>query len=118
MANTFKLTTRDTAPASSGTPEEIYDCPDNRTAIILGLTLANVHTSQVTASVTLVSTTDQDGSVANTTAHLIKDVPIPVGSTVEIMQGNKIVLNADDRVKVDCSVTDKVSVTMSYIEIT
>ena len=118
MANTFKLTTRDTAPASSGTPEEIYDCPDNRTAIILGLTLANVHTSQVTASVTLVSTTDQDGSVANTTAHLIKDVPIPVGSTVEIMQGNKIVLNADDRVKVDCSVSDKVSVTMSYMEIT
>ena len=118
MANTFKLTTRDTAPASSGTPEEIYDCPDNRTAIILGLTLANVHTSQVTASVTLVSTTDQDGSVANTTAHLIKDVPIPVGSTVEIMQGNKIVLNADDRVKVDWSVTDKVSVTMSYMEIT
>ena len=118
MANTFKLTTRDTAPASSGTPEEIYDCPDNRTAIILGLTLAKVHTSQVTASVTLVSTTDQDGSVANTTAHLIKDVPIPVGSTVEIMQGNKIVLNADDRVKVDCSVTDKVSVTMSYMEIT
>ena len=118
MANTFKLTTRDTAPASSGTPEEIYDCPDNRTAIILGLTLANVHTSQVTASVTLVSTTDQDGSVANTTAHLIKDVPIPVGSTVEIMQGNKIVLNADDRVKVDCSVTDKVPVTMSYMEIT
>ena len=118
MANTFKLTTRDTAPASSGTPEEIYDCPDNRTAIILGLTLANVHTSQVTASVTLVSTTNQDGSVANTTAHLIKDVPIPVGSTVEIMQGNKIVLNADDRVKVDCSVADKVSVTMSYMEIT
>ena len=118
MANTFKLTTRDTAPASSGTPEEIYDCPDNRTAIILGLTLANVHTSQVTASVTLVSTTNQSGSAQNTTAHLIKDVPIPVGSTVEIMQGNKIVLNADDRVKVDCSVADKVSVTMSYMEIT
>ena len=45
-------------------------------------------------------------------------VIIPVGSTVEIMQGNKIVLNADDRVKVDCSVADKVSVTMSYMEIT
>ena len=118
MANTFKLTTRDVAPASSVTPEEIYDCPDNTTSIILGLTLANVHTSQVTASVTLVSTTNQSGSTTNTTAHLIKDVPIPVGSTVEIMQGNKIVLNADDRVKVDCSVADKVSVTMSYMEIT
>ena len=117
MANTFKLTTRDEAPATSGTPEEIYDCPDNITAIVLGLTLANVHTSQVTASVTLVSTTNQSGSVQNTTAHLIKDVPIPVGSTVEVMSGNKIVLNADDRLKVDCSVADKVSVTLSYMEI-
>ena len=118
MANTFKLTTRDVAPASSGPPEEIYDCTDNTNSIILGLTLANVHTSQITASVTLVSTTNQSGSTQNTTAHLIKDVPIPVGSSVEIMSGNKIVLNADDRITVDCSVADKVSVTMSYMEIT
>ena len=46
MANTFKLTTRDVAPASAGSFEEIYDCPDNTTSIVLGLTLANVHTAQ------------------------------------------------------------------------
>ena len=118
MANTFKLTTRDVAPASAGTFEEIYDCPDNTTSVVIGLSLANVHTAQVTASVKLVSTTNQSGSTQNTTAHLIKDVPIPVGSSVEIMSGNKIVLNADDRITVDCSVADKVSVTMSYMEIT
>lgn len=118
MANTFKVTTRDVAPASAGTFEEIYDCPDSTRAIILGLTLANVHTSQVTASVKLVSVTNQSGSTQNTTAYIIKDVPIPVGATMEIMQGNKIVVNADDRITVDCSVTDKVSVIMSYMEIT
>ena len=118
MANTFKLTTRDVAPASSGTPEEIYDCPDNITAIVLGLTLANVHTSQVTASVTLVSTTTQTSQTQNTTAHIIKDVPIPVGSSLEIMAGNKVNLNVGDIIKVDCSVADKVSVIMSYMEIT
>ena len=117
MANTFKVSTRDVAPASAGTFEEIYDCPDNRTAVIIGLSLANVHTSQVTASVKLVSTTNQDGSTTNTTAHLVKDIPIPVGSTVEIMSGNKIILNADDRISVDCSVADKVSVILSYMEI-
>ena len=118
MANTFKVTTRDIAPANAGTFEEIYDCPDNRTAVIIGLSLANVHTAQVTASVKLVSTTNQSGSTQNTTAHLVKDIPIPVGSTVEIMSGNKIILNADDRISVDCSVTDKVSVILSYMEIT
>ena len=55
MANTFKVSTRDVAPASAGTFEEIYDCPDNTTAVIIGLSLANVHTAQVTASVKLVS---------------------------------------------------------------
>ena len=119
MANTFKLTTRDVAPASAGTFEEIYDCPDNTTSIVLGLTLANVHTAQVTADVKLVSDTSGGGRAAtNGTAFLANDVPIPVGSSVEIMSGNKIVLNADDRITVDCSVADKVSVTMSYMEIT
>ena len=118
MANTFKLTTRDVAPASAGSFEEIYDCPDNTTSIVLGLTLANVHTAQVTASVQLVSTTNQSGSTTNTTAHLIKDVPIPVGSSLEIMAGNKVNLNVGDIIKVDCSVADKVSVIMSYMEIT
>ena len=94
MANTFKVSTRDVAPATAGSFEEIYDCPDSRTAVIIGLSLANVHTAQVTASVQLVSTTNQDGSTQNTTAHLIKDAPIPVGSTLEVMQGNKIILNA------------------------
>jgi len=118
MANTFKVITRDVCPASSGTPETLYTVQSGSTVVVLGMTLANVHTSQVTASVKLVSTTNQSGSTQNTTAHLIKDVPIPVGSSVEIMSGNKIVLNADDRITVDCSVADKVSVTMSYMEIT
>ena len=118
MANTFKVSTRDVAPASAGTFEEIYDCPDNTTAVIIGLSLANVHTAQVTASVKLVSTTNQSGSTQNTTAHLVKDIPIPVGSTVEIMSGNKIVLNVGDIIKIDASVADKLSVTMSYMEIT
>lgn len=117
MANTFKLITRDVAPASSGTPETLYTVQSGSTVIILGLTLANVHTSQVTASVTLVSTTTQSSQTQNTTAFLVKSVPIPVGSTLAVLDG-KINLNVGDIVKIDCSVADKVSVTMSYMEIT
>ena len=116
MANTFKLITRDVAPASSGTPETLYTVQSGSTVIILGLTLANVHTSQVTASVTIVSTTTQTSQTQNTTAHLVKDVPIPVGSTLAVLDG-KVVANAGDIIKVDCSVADKVSVIMSYMEI-
>ena len=117
MANTFKLITRDVAPASSGTPETLYTVQSGSTVIILGLTLTNVHTSQVTASVTIVSTTTQTSQTQNTTAFLVKSVPIPVGSTLAVLDG-KINLNVGDIVKIDCSVADKVSVTMSYMEIT
>ena len=118
MANRFKVITRDVAPASSGTPETIYTVQSGSTVVVLGLTLANVHTAQVTASVTLVSTTTQTSQTQNTTAHIVKAIPVPVGSSVEIMAGNKIVLNVGDIIKIDCSVADKLSVTMSYMEIT
>lgn len=118
MANTFKVITRDVAPASAGTPETLYTVQSGSTVIVLGLTLANVHTAQVTGTVQLVSTTTQTSQTQNTTAHIIKDVPIPVGATLEIMAGNKINLNVGDIIKVDCSVADKVSVIMSYMEIT
>ena len=118
MANTFKVITRDVAPASSGTPETLYTVQSGSTVIVLGLTLANVHTAQVTGTVELVSTTTQTSQTQNTTAHIVKDIPIPVGSTVEIMAGNKLVLNVGDIIKIDASGADKVSVTMSYMEIT
>ena len=115
MANTFKVITRDVMPASAGTPETLYTVQSGSTVVVLGLTLANVHTAQVTASVTLVSTTTQTSQTQNTTANLIKDVAIPAGSSLDILAG-KIVLNVGDIIKVDCSVADKVSCIMSYME--
>ena len=119
MANTFRVVSHDVMPASSGTPEDLYTCPGSTTTIILGMVLANVHTSQVTTSVKLVSTTSGGGRTAtNTTTFLLKDAPLPVGSSLEILSGNKVVLEAGDKIQIDCSVADKASVTMSIMEIT
>jgi hypothetical protein len=118
MANTFKVVSHDVMPASSGTPEDLYTAPGGTTTIILGMVLANVHTSQVTASVKLVSDTSGGGrSETNTTTFLLKDAPIPVGASLEILAGNKVVLETTDKIQIDCSVADKVSVTMSMMEI-
>ncbi len=118
MANTFKVITRDVMSASANTDETLYTTQSGSTVVIIGMTLANVHTAQVTATVKLTSTTTQTSQTQNTEAHIVKDIPLPVGSTVEIMAGNKIILNAGDIIKVACSVADKVSVIMSYMEIT
>ena len=119
MANTFKVVSHDVMPASSGTPEDLYTCPSSTTTINLGMVLANVHTSQVTVSVKLVSTTSGGGRTAtNTTTFLLKDAPLPVGSSLEILSGIKVVLEASDKIQIDCSVADKASITMSIMEIT
>jgi|TARA_R110000787_G_C13298512_1_gene434296 hypothetical protein len=118
MANTFKVVSHDVMPASAGTPEALYTTPGSTTTVIIGLTVANIHTAQVTASVKLVSDTSGGGRTAtNTTTFLAKNIPIPVGSSVAPLVG-KVVLETTDVIQIDCSVADKVSITMSIMEIT
>lgn len=116
MANTFKVKTNDAMPSSAGTPLTLYTVPSSTTSVILGLMLCNVHTSQVTASVQLVS--DTSDTETNQTVLLVKDIPIPVGSTVELLSGNKVVMQTTDVLKIDCSVAAKVDATLSIMEIT
>ena len=115
MANTFKVITRDVAPASAGTPETIYTVQTGSTLVVQSIFLTNMHTAQVDVTLQLVSTTTQTSQTQNTTAHFLKDVPLPAKSSLEL---NKINMNEGDIIKVDCSVADKVSVVMNYMEIT
>ncbi len=94
------------------TTDALYTVPSSTTTIILGLTLCNVHTAQVLATVEVVDTS------ASVTSTVIKNAPIPVGGSLEIMSGNKIVVETTDVVKVSSSVADKISATMSIMEIT
>ena len=119
MANTFKVVSHDVMPASAGTPEDLYTAPSSTTTVVLGLIISNIHTSQVTASVKLVSDTSCGGRTAtNTTTFLLKNAPVPVGGSLEILSGNKVVLETTDKLQIDCSVADKVSITLSIMEIT
>ena len=119
MANTFKVVTFAAEPNSAGTPYTVYTTPSSTTTIILGLVLSNIHTSQITTEVELVSTTSGGGRAAqNGTSFIIKDAPIPVGSSLELLAGNKVVLETGDLIRVDCSVADKLSGTLSIMEIT
>jgi len=121
MANTFKVVTFAAEPASAGTAYKMYTCAGSTTTVVLGLILTNIHSTAVTAEVELVSDTGSRGGnndVTNTTSFLIKDVTIPAGSSLEILSGGKVVLEASDELKIDCSVADKLSGTLSIMEIT
>ena len=121
MANTFKTVTFAAEPASAGTPYVMYTVAGSTTTVVLGLILTNLNTSAVTVEVELVSdTANRNGAnnVANGTSFLVKNVTIPAGSSLELLSGGKVVLETTDVLRVDCSVADKVSGTLSIMEIT
>ena len=121
MANTFKTVTFAAEPASAGTPYVMYTVASSTTTVVLGLILTNIHTAAITVEVELNSDT-ANRAVANNTANgisfLVKDVTIPAGSSLELLSGGKVVLETGDKIQIDCSVADKVSGTLSIMEIT
>ena len=108
MANTFKLKTK----ASVGvTKQTVYTVPNATTTTVIGITLANVSGSNVNVGVG-VSRQSQDD------VNLMKNVPIPQGSTLEFMQGNKIVLEATDQLTVLSDVASSLDVAVTIMEST
>ena len=116
MANTFKVKTNDAMPASAGTPLTLYTGKSSTTTVVIGLVLCNVHSTSVTASVKLESNTSD--TETNQDVFLVKDVSIPAGSSLELLSGGKVVIQATDILKIDCSVSAKIDATLSILEIT
>ena len=81
--------------------------------------LGNTTTSQVTATVTLVSNTSAragNNDEANQDVELVTNAPIPAGSSLELLAGNKVVLEDTDEIKLAASgATD---IALSIMEIT
>ena len=113
MANTFKLKTKAAIDASLVT---VYTVPSSTTTVIIGLTISNVKGAAVTADAQLV-TASSSGENADD-VYVVKDIPLPSGSSIEVMSGNKIVLETGDIVKVKGSTTDAVDAILSIMEIT
>ena len=116
MANTFKLKSNANMPASAGTPLTLYTCPGSTTTIVLGLLLCNNDTSQRTVDVKIES--DTNDTETNETVFVTKDTPIPATSSLELLAGNKVVLQATDVLKIDSDVAGKIDATLSIMEIT
>ena len=116
MANTFKVVTK----AGVTSADVIYTAGGSVVStIILGLILGNTTTSQVTATVTIESDTGNrsgGNDEANQTVELVTNAPIPAGSSLELLAGNKVVMEATDVLKLTASGATDIAV--SIMEIT
>ena len=110
MANTFKLKTK----AGVTTLATVYTVPSSTTSIVLGMMIGNTTANAITSTVTLSS--DTSDTETNADDELITNAPIPGNSTLELLSGNKIVMQTTDLIRVYGS--GAVDVTLSIMEIT
>ena len=108
MANTFKLKTK----ANVGvTTSDVYAVPTETTTVVIGVTLANTSSSSINVGVGITRASTDD-------VKLMKNVPIPQGSSFEFMGGNKVVLEATDTFTAESDVNNSLDVALTIMEIT
>lgn len=111
MANTFKVKTKGGGSTGANTAVAIYATPSSTTAIILGLTLSNISSSNIEVTVSL---ENNDGD----NVSIVTNAEIPAKSALELMTGNKYVLEVADTIKVTSNTANSVDTTLSIMEIT
>ena len=120
MANDFKRFAKPNVGTSTGaSADAVYTVPAGAgssalESIVIGITLANKHTSGITASVFL---DNEDGS---NDVYIVKNATIPAGSSLEVMAGNKIVVQKDgsnaDVLRVESSRASSLDATITVLE--
>ena len=114
MANTFKLVTK----ANVTSADVIYTVAGSTTTVVLGIMVGNTTTSQITATVSLASDTSNRAGAndeANQTVELVTNAPIPVGGTLELLAGNKVVMEATDTLSLTASGSADIAISMMEI---
>jgi len=117
MANTFKLKTFDGSSTAASTDMDVYTGQASTATTIIGMSIANIATSQILVSVKIISNTVDVET--NTDAFLIKDAPIPVGGSLVVVGGDqKLVIQDTDVVRVTSDTANSADTVMSILEIT
>ena len=127
MANTLKVITASAsdidgsgADLAADTDEPLYTVPSSTTAIVVGFHVCNILTNTIKITVTISSDTGSNasgfGGGANKDAFLVKNVPIPEGSTIELLSGNKIFLEDTDIIKIQSDTAASFNCVLSFVE--
>ena len=105
MANTFKNALARNVGTSANT---VYTAPASKNSICIELDLCNTTSSGVTADVYITSSANN--------YYLVKSAPVPVGGSLQVIAGQKIVLSNGDALKVVSSVASSIDVVGAILE--
>ena len=109
MANTFK----NSISGSIGVTETtVYTTPALTTSTVIGISIANVESSNISVSVKIYD------SSASTDVFLVKNALISPGSNLVLVGGEqKVVLEPADYLTLESSVADSADIVVSVLEI-
>lgn len=108
MANDFKKAVQSSI-GTSGSMTSLYTVPGSKTSILIELDLCN----KTNGSVQCTAILSHGGS---TDIYIVKNVPVPAGSTLKVISGQKIVAEAADVIKVYSSSASSVDAILSILE--
>ena len=109
MANSFKLKTFDGSTTPANTAITAYTSPSATSAVVIGLTICNT-----TEGLTFIDV--KISNVDGQTVFLVKGSPVPSGGSIEIMNGNKIVLETGDGIVVYSNNANSIDTIVSVME--
>ena len=111
MPNTFKNYTKDGSAVAASTDMDVYTVPGSTTATVIGLTVANITTSQITVDVKLITSSGDD-------TFILKTAPVPAGSGIVPIGGDqKLVMETGDILRVIPDTANSADSTVSVLEI-
>jgi hypothetical protein len=112
MANTFTRTTKSslsTADVTSSATTNILTVVNGATLVVLSILLSNKTGSAAYVNVYLVPSSGD-------AVFLIKNAPVPAGSTLEIISGNKVILTSTDVIRASSDTASALDATVSYLQ--
>ena len=115
MANTFKQISK----AGVTSSDVIYTVAGSTTTVVLGLIIGNTQSSAITVTLTINTDTSArsgNNDEANQAVELLPATTIPANSSLELLAGNKIVLETTDVINLTASAAADISI--SVMEIT
>jgi hypothetical protein len=120
MANDFKrFVVADVGTSTGASGNAIYTVPAGAgstalESIVIGISICNKNASERTVGIFL------DNLSGSSDAYIVKDLVIPGNTTVELMSGNKIVVqnngSAGDVIRAEASVGTSIDVVLSVLE--
>lgn len=112
MANTFTKSTKSslsTADVTSNAATNVVTASGGATLIILSVLISNKTGSSALGNVYLLPNSGDP-------VFLIKNAPIPAGSSLEMISGSKLILNANDVLRASSDTASALDIVISYLQ--